>query len=218
MKNLIKALFVVAALFSPLKAAVISTTTANAGPQAVISLNSNESLTYSISGTFTGTAIIESSRDMTNWRPVGISTTNNSGSTLVGTIYAGPNPNNYRWNGTTITAGSFVYTMSDNDDFVAEQLNNKKVPVTQTYDDSFRVLGDITVTGSVSATGGISDPDLGDATADSLTVPFIVFSSTFSIATTTPTFVGQMALDSNYDVYVASGNSSPSQWIKVGGQ
>lgn len=199
MKKALIAIVAVLGFCLPAAAVTLSSTTAKSGPVPALHLHPDETLTYTLTGTFTGTAYIEKSFDGTNWKPVGISSTNNSGATLTGTLASGKSATLYRWNGSTIAAGSFIFTMADNDDIVEEVKNNKKVPVTQTKDDSFNVLGRITSTGSLSST-------------------FLILSSTFSIATTTPTAAGQIALDSNFDVYVSSGNQSPSQWIKVSGQ
>ncbi len=194
MKKLIKSLLIVLALSSPALAGVtISTTTTLVGPIPALLLQPNETLTYSITGTFTGETRIERSYDATNWIPVGISTTNHSGGTVSGTLMSGSEMGLFRWNSSTITAGAFVYYMADNDDFVTERLNNKKVPVAQTYDDSFRITG----------------------YAQS---EFLRLTQTYSISTTTPTFIGQIAMDTNYDIYVASGTDNPTQWIKVGAQ
>lgn len=188
MKKIIGALLIIAGLSTPLIAATVSTTTALAGPSDALLLQKNETLTYTITGTFTGEAFIEKSVDMTNWAPVGISTTNNAGGTVTGTLYSLNKVSLFRWNGSTITAGAFIFTLADNDDFVSEQLNNKHIPVTQTYDESFRINGSLGLL------------------------------QTYSISTSTPIFIGQIAFDTNYDVYVASGTDNPTQWIKVGGQ
>ncbi len=159
MKKIIAALAIMLGLSAPLMAITISTTTAGIAPTTALLLQKNESLDWSISGTFTGVTRIEKSIDGTNFAPVGISTTNNAVSTLTGTLYSGAGIGFYRWNASTITAGSFVYSMSDNDDFVTEQLNNKNVPITQTYDDTFRINGGQVVSGPIK----IGDNVLGSA-------------------------------------------------------
>ena len=54
--------------------------------------------------------------------------------------------------------------------------------------------------------------------AGKLTVPYTVMSSTINVSVSTPSYVGQLALNGSYVLYVASGVANPSQWIKVGGQ
>ncbi len=86
-----------------------------------------------------------------------------------------------------------------------------------TVTDDASVTGDLTVTGTSTLTGAVSAT--GALASDvSVTSPFVVFSSTFGISATTPTIIGQLALDTTFDVYVASGTDNPTQWIKVGTQ
>ena len=79
-----------------------------------------------------------------------------------------------------------------------------------TLSDDCNVGGDLTVTGSIGGSGPLE--------GTTLSANYFVFLSTYAVSTQTPTVVGQLALDSNYDVYVASGNDNPTQWIKVGDQ
>lgn len=209
-KILLSSLFVFGSLL-PLKAVTVSTTTINVGPYDAIRIQKNESVGYVLNSSFTGTAFLERSYDATNWEPIGISSTNNTGGgTISGTLYAPERSTLYRWNASTITAGSFAFSLSDNDDFVTEQLNNKFIPITKTYDDSFRVEGDI-IAEDLDITGILS----ADTT---VSTPYLVLESTYSIANTTATYVGQLALDGNYDLYIASGTDNKDQWIKIGGQ
>jgi K+-transporting ATPase c subunit len=73
------------------------------------------------------------------------------------------------------------------------------------------VDGTSTLTGAVAATGAV-------ISSDRVASPYTVFTSTYDVTVQTPTYTGQLALDGSYNVYVASGNAKPSQWIKVGGQ
>lgn len=193
MRKMIATLALIIGLALPSFAVSVSTTTPLAGPFTAILLQKNETLTYSSSGTFTGTALIEKSFDGTNWRPIGISTTNNSAGDFTGLIYSLDQVSLFRWNGSTITAGSFFFSMVDNDDLVTEQLNNKHIPITQTFDDSFRVVGD-----HYAQT--------------------VIFSTTFDVAVDTPTSAGLLMIDSDFDVYVSCGTDDLTGWLKVGSQ
>lgn len=72
-------------------------------------------------------------------------------------------------------------------------------------DNDVSVGGDLAVTGGTTLTGPGS-------------FPYAVLTSTINVSVSTPTYVGQLALHSNFDLYVASGTANPTQWIKVGGQ
>lgn len=62
-----------------------------------------------------------------------------------------------------------------------------------------------TVGGTFGVTGKVS-------------LPYAVLTSTYNVSVTTPSYVGQLALNGSYVLYVASGIANPTQWIKVGGQ
>ena len=82
--------------------------------------------------------------------------------------------------------------------------------------DDVTVNGKVTVDETLEVTQGVT---FSTVTATGyLQGNFVVLSSTYSISATTPSVVGQLALDSNYDLYVASGTDNPTQWIKVGAQ
>jgi len=81
--------------------------------------------------------------------------------------------------------------------------------------DDASITGDITVGGETTL-ANVSGA-VGTFTSYS-TQPYLILSSTYSLTTTTPTALGQLALDGSYDLYVASGTDNPTQWIKVGGQ
>lgn len=107
---------------------------------AVLVLNPNESMTYSLTGSATGQIYLEKSIDGQNFVAI-ISSTNNSGGVRRGTEYSNEMVSFYRWSASTMTgAGSFIVTLSDNDDFYDQLINNKKLPIFQLWDDTIRLL------------------------------------------------------------------------------
>lgn len=109
----------------------ISSTTFVSGFAAsdVLLLNPRESLNYTLTGGATGTIHLERSVDGSNYTVL-LSTTNNpTTGRLSGTQFSGEQTSFYRWRASTMTgAGSFNVALEDNDDFVGEIRNNKKVP------------------------------------------------------------------------------------------
>lgn len=122
----------------------ISSTTFVSGFAAsdVLLLQPRESLTYGFTNTTaTGTLHLERSFDGSNWTVIVSSVNlNNSGSRLLQIEYADPNQQTmFRFRASTMTgAGTFAVTLTDNDDFVAELRNNKKLPIFQLWDDTIR--------------------------------------------------------------------------------
>lgn len=133
-------------------AVTVSSTTASLTGTPPLYLHPRESLTYTVSGTFTGRTEIQKSRNLQVWEPVGISTTNNAGGTFTGVIFNDNYPGYFRFQASTITAGSFVTELRDNDDQVAQMNNRKGVPTVRFFDDtmrlSSRIVFDPTVIGS----------------------------------------------------------------------
>lgn len=106
----------------------------------VLVLNPNESLTYTLTGSATGVMLLQKSIDGSNYTTIQ-STTNNRTGTFTGAEYSQNLTSFYRWSGSTMTgAGSFQMYLSDNDDFVNQVVNNKKVPSVQFYDDTIRLV------------------------------------------------------------------------------
>lgn len=122
--------------------ATISSTTFVSGiaRSDVLILNPNESLTYTLTGNATGVMQLQKSLDGSNYTTI-ISSTNNSGGTLTGVDYSQQVTSFYRWSASTMTgSGSFTVTLDDNDDFVNQISNNKKVSSVQFYDDTVRLV------------------------------------------------------------------------------
>lgn len=118
----------------------VSSTTPNVAILPYIYLQPHESLTYSLTGTATGTALIQVSRDGVNFSPTGIKKVATGAVSESGVITNGEGLGYFRFYVSTITAGSFITSLTDNDDFVAEFRSNKKAPNFQVYDESFRML------------------------------------------------------------------------------
>ena len=71
--------------------------------------------------------------------------------------------------------------------------------------DDATIVGDINVAGTATLSGVI--------TTDSVVLDGII-----DVAITTPTVVGQLAIDSSYNLYISTATDSLSDWIKVGTQ
>jgi len=67
------------------------------------------------------------------------------------------------------------------------------------------ITGNTDITGTLDATGEI--------TGDALTISGVV-----DVAVATPTVVGQLIVDSNYELYISTATDSIADWIKVGTQ
>jgi hypothetical protein len=114
--------------------------TSSAYYSAPLMLQPRESLGYKITGTATGTVIIEHSQTGRDYSSTGVSSVNIWGSTTTGNINTDVR-DFFRFRVTTITAGTFNLTLTDNDDFVQEALNLKGLPVLKVYDESVRLEG-----------------------------------------------------------------------------
>lgn len=107
----------------------------------VLLLNPNESMTYSLTGGATGTIVLEKSVDGYNYNVIFSSVNNNPTGTRTGVEYSYDRTTFYRWRASTMAGlGSFVVTLDDNDDYVGQIQNNKRLPVLQWWDDTIRYL------------------------------------------------------------------------------
>ena len=79
-----------------------------------------------------------------------------------------------------------------------------------------QVTGDLLVDGATTLTGAVAAGAVSSSSR--IASPYAVLTSTYNVAVATPSYVGQLALNGSYVLYVASGTSNPTQWIKVGGQ
>lgn len=121
----------------------------------------NESMYWVISGSFTGTAYLQKSFNGNTWDIVitTISAVANLG-TRTGTITDHRRDTMYRWYGSTITAGQFMFELGDVDDLVGEVKNNKGIPIISYYDESVVFNSDVSQNGiqltSTATTSGTS--------------------------------------------------------------
>lgn len=162
------------ALAGPVFAVTVSSTTSNVAILPPILIQANETVGYSVSGTSTGTITLQISRNGQDYTETGISFvgTGSIGSNS-GIIYAGDTSAYFRWNVSTITAGSFVTSLTDRDDPVGEFKSNKKVSVFQIYDETIRYK--VPPVYSPSPTLSLNSTDQLDK--DSLVYGFNVFTS-----------------------------------------
>ncbi len=137
MKRILVTLVLLLAVTSA-HAVTVSSTTASLNGTPALLLQPNESLTYKITGTFTGRIVLQKSRNQQAWTPLDISTTNNAGGIYTGVVSNDDHPYYFRWQASTITAGSFVTELTDNDDFVKQEVGLKKAPVLKIHDESVR--------------------------------------------------------------------------------
>lgn len=121
----------------------ISSTTFSGGLAASdpLLVQPRESFNYSLTGGATGTIHLEQSVDGQNYTVIFSSVNNSATGSRTGTEFAGERQTWFRFRASTMTgAGTFVVTLTDNDDFVAELRNNKKIPIIQFWDDTIRFL------------------------------------------------------------------------------
>lgn len=139
MKKLIIAILAVFALSAPSFAEIIYNSTNTAIALNPLYLRAGESLTYESSGTYTGTVLLEKSRDSVNYEPIGISTANQVDNAFTGTIYNGDEGQFFRFRISTITAGTVEAYLYDRDDLVNFIKNRKSVEKVYAYDDTVRL-------------------------------------------------------------------------------
>lgn len=135
----------------------ISSTTASYASKD-LSLNKNESLTWTITGTATGTVVIQRSGNRESWRSLGTAQSATGVISASGSLFSDEDETYYRMLVTTITAGSFVCALADVNDKVVEIKNNKGVPVIKVYDESITITGTApsSVGGSFTAGGVVT--------------------------------------------------------------
>jgi hypothetical protein len=198
-----KILIALALLLAPAlaSAVTVSSTTASTNGTPPLLLQPKESLTYTEAGTFTGRIELQKSKNLINWEPLAISTTNNAGGTFTGVIYNDETPTYYRWKGSTITAGSFVTTLADNDDLVAQFNNLKGVPVLKLHDETIRTDYRIN-------TGGLTIESALGLRWDNVRI---------TTGTTSPGVAGVLAFDTAWTLWVSTGTTA-TQWVKIGAQ
>lgn len=156
---LLNAVVLITAMMFPLTPAIAgstaSTSFTSASNGSVLLLYPGESMTYTVTGTFVGTVLIEKALDGTNYRSISISTANNSGGTFTGTAYADSptqgRPIFYRFRCSAYTSGTAVTTLADVDDTVKTFTNFKGTANLVLNDDSVTVPGTLTVTGGIAA-------------------------------------------------------------------
>ena len=182
MKNVLRNLLIltgfIVGLSLPAGAVIISSTTNVDGPLPVLLLRPGESLAFTLEGGFTGNLFIESSEDAVNYTSVGISSTNNTaGSIFSGNIFNGNRFAYFRWNVSTVTAGSPITTLADRDDFNREFRNLKGVPNLQLYDRGVRLPKGLIAAQSQNGSS-ISLSSMTAINEDDLTSLFNVITST----------------------------------------
>ncbi len=132
--------------------AVISSNTISISSVTIL-LQPHESLSYSLGGVATGTIRIERTETGENWTPIsGVSFTGAGLVSQSGTLASGDRSAYYRWKATTMTAGGFVATIADNDDFVSESKNRKGKSTFQLYDETVRIYANENVYGLLLST------------------------------------------------------------------
>lgn len=140
-------LFSIPSFASSFSSSIASTTASYMSKD--LSLNKGESLLWTLTGTATGTVLIQKSGNRTHWNNVGSSYVSDGPISETGYIFSDKDETYFRFLVSTITAGTFVCTMADVNDPVFSLNNNKGVPVVKVYDES------ITITGtSASSVGG----------------------------------------------------------------
>jgi hypothetical protein len=155
MKRLLASLILLAAFAVPVHAVTVSSASASMGGRPPLLLFPNESLTYSETGTFTGRIELQKSLDGVNFVPIGISTVNNAGGTFTGVVRNDQYQAYYRWLVSTVTAGSFVSVLYDNDDYVGQIVNLKNQPLVRMSDDTFAITGALTTSGDLTVSGNL---------------------------------------------------------------
>lgn len=213
MKRLIFASLIILAGVSASQAVTVSSTTRSLNGTPPLRVEPNESFIYSIgSSTFTGKINLQRSRNLQNWEPVGISTTNHVSGAFTDTFYNDERVSYYRWQASTITAGQFDTTLTDSQDLVAETKNHKKVPILQVFDDELKVLGALTVTGAGTfGSGSFTTIDASTSTS-APTQSTAPRSATVGV---TPTHQWQFIINTtDSEVCLATGTTNTT-WVKV---
>jgi hypothetical protein len=129
-----------------MSASISSTSASNLS--GLLHLQPKESLTWTVTGTATGTVVIDWSTNLQQWNDAGVSVVGVGPVSRSGVLHTGPQEAWYRFRVSTITAGTFVVSMADNDDFVAEWRNNKGQPILRIFDETIKVMGNFYRTGA----------------------------------------------------------------------
>jgi hypothetical protein len=132
-------LFSIPSLASSFTSSIASTTASYASKDLM--LFKNETLTWTLTGTATGTVSIQRSENRVSWRNVGSAVSGTGVVSTGGTILNTGDEAFYRMLVTTITAGTFVCGMADVNDFVMGVKNHKGVDVVKVYDESVTMAG-----------------------------------------------------------------------------
>jgi len=199
----------------------IASTTASkvSGP---LLMQKGEAFDYTVTGTATGTVILEKSVKGLQYDPTGTSVRNIWGSTSTASVYTDGTAY-FRFRVSTITAGSFVLTLADTDDFVQSFKNHKNQNILNLYDDSVRVPGALYVTGATNLTGAMALS--GAVTATSLAASGNVTAAKVGIGNTSPVGLLQISTGtsatslyvSTYSLLVGIGTASPATALHVVG-
>ena len=123
-----------------------------------------EQITYSVTGTFVGTLVLQKSEDMTNWSPVATTTTTVSATTITAESKA-RSMTFYRWACTAYTSGTATGVLTevtteaaksfaDQDGDIRLEITEEGVKITGTQE----TTGAQTFDGNVTVTGTLTSP------------------------------------------------------------
>lgn len=194
-------------------AMTISSVTASIVPTPALLLQPKESLTYTLTGTFTGTAVLERSFDGTNYEIV-LSSVNNSNATKTGKVFSDDRTTYYRWRGSTITAGSFGFKLQDDDNFVSEVKNRKGDQLIQYNDESVITRGDANQYGTFQSTDTTSGNSSGRTFKAYLAGTSAAIEGSLLVATTPVAGTGPI-LSQGVSVIVAPATVDLTNWVGV---
>jgi hypothetical protein len=133
-------------------------------------LYGGESATFSVSGTYVGTAKVQKSQNGSDWEDVGVSTRNTSSYSEV--LYVDSAQGRrvfYRVLCSAIYSGTLAASLADIDDTSKVFYNNKGSAILTLKDDTV-VVGGSGLTGASVETGGIVTAKLGDGAVTSVKI------------------------------------------------
>lgn len=194
-------------------AVVISSVTSSITPTPSLLLRPHESLTYTLSGTFAGRAVLEKSFDGTNYSVV-LSSTNNSNATLTGTQYTDDQGAYYRWRASTWTSGAFIFGLSDNNDLVKEFRNNKDAVILRLKDDSVEVIGSLIATEPLASTATTSGNSTGRSIKAYLAGATPAVEGSLLVATTPVAGTGPIVTE-GISVIVSPATIDLTNWVGI---
>lgn len=148
--NHIKALvLVIASAFCQIAhaATVSKSFTTHSSGSAALYVRPGDSFSYSVSGTFVGTVVLQKSRDGANFSQVGSAITGAASSTIKndsGAAYA------FRVYCSTHTSGTIVTSLTDDSNLVQHFKAKSGAAVLSLYDDGVIIPGNLSVTGTVT--------------------------------------------------------------------